>query len=110
MRFVIQSNINQYIDSVFIDEERRLNRSMPAKVCVKIDKLPNDIDVIEWSFDPCKLSSDAKEFMIFYGANDWRDFDKTFSLENFIAGMFSGAHLSMCSKKKNYILISDKNV
>lgn len=94
------------IDSVFIDEERRLNRSMQAKVCVKIDKLPNDIDVIEWSFDPCKLSSDAKEFMIFYGANDWRDFDKTFSLENFIAGMFRGANLSMCSKKKNYILIS----
>lgn len=94
------------IDSVFVNSKKELNRSMIAKVYLKIDNMPNDVDVVEWSFDPCKLDTDFEYFKPFCGAQNWTEFDKTFSLEHFIKGMFRGANLSNCSTKKNYILIS----
>lgn len=94
------------IDSVFVDAQKNLNRSMIAKVQLKIDNMPNDMDVIEWSFNPCKLDTNNEGFSPFYGAVDWKEFDKTFSIEHFLKGMFRGANLSNCSTKKNYILIS----
>lgn len=94
------------IDSVFVDSKKNLNRSMKAKIYLKIDNMPNDMDVIEWSFDPCKLDTDYDDLKPFCGAQNWTEFDKTFSIEHFIKGMFRGANLSTCSTKKNYILIS----
>ena len=94
------------IDSVFVDSKKELSRSMKARIYLKIDNMPNDMDVVEWSFDPCKLDTDYDELKPFCGAQNWTEFDKTFSLEHFIKGMFRGANLSTCSSKKNYILIS----
>lgn len=95
-----------HIDSVFIDSEKKLNRTMEASVFFSIKNLQTDCDVIEWSFNPCMFDSATGRFEQFFGATTWKDFSKTYSIENFLQGMFRAAHLSTCSTKKNYILIS----
>ena len=94
------------IDSLYKDSNNRLNRTMIASIFMSIKNLQTDCDVLEWSFNPCKLDGAVGNFNIFYGANNWREFDKTYSIENFLQGLFRAAHLSTCSKKPNYILIS----
>lgn len=94
------------IDSVFIDSAKKLNRTVEAAVFFSIKDLQTDCDVIEWSFNPCVFDSANGGFEQFFGATTWKDFSKTYSIENFLQGMFRAAHLSTCSTKNNYILIS----
>lgn len=94
------------IDSTFVDKEKNLKRTMIASVRLNVSYIPNDCDVIEWTFNPCKLDTDVSKFAPLFGASSWKEFDKTFSLENFLQGLFRGANLNKCSQKPNYILIS----
>ena len=94
------------VDSLYKDSDNRLNRSMKASIFMSIKNLQADCDVLEWSFDPCKIDGAVGDFNLFYGANSWKEFDKTYSIENFLQGLFRAAHLSTCSKKPNYVLIS----
>lgn len=94
------------LDSTFIDKEKNLRRTIIASVRLKVSYIPNDCDVIEWTFNPCKLDSEITGFSSVLGASSWKEFDKTYSLENFLQGLFRGAHLNKCSQKPNYILIS----
>lgn len=94
------------IDSLYKDSDHRLNRSMTVSIYMSISSLQADCDVLEWSFDPCKMDSAVGKFSQFFGADNWKEFDKTYSIENFLQGLFRAAHLSTCSKKPNYVLIS----
>lgn len=94
------------IDSVYKDKENRLGRKITASIYLSISNLQSHCDVVEWSFNPCSMDSAPGHIGTFTGATDWRDFDKTYSIEYFIMGMFRAAHLSTCSTKPNYILIS----
>lgn len=94
------------IDSLYKDSEHRLNRSMTASIYMSISNLQADCDVLEWSFNPCKIDNAVGEFNQFFGADNWKQFNKTYSIENFLQGLFRAAHLSSCSKKPNYVLIS----
>ena len=94
------------IDSDYKDKENRLGRKITASIYLSISNLQSHCDVVEWSFNPCSMDSAPGHIGTFTGATDWRDFDKTYSIEYFIMGMFRAAHLSTCSTKPNYILIS----
>lgn len=94
------------IDSLYKDSDHRLNRTMIASIHMSISDLQADCDVLEWSFNPCKIDGAIGGFNLFFGADNWKQFNKTYSIENFLQGFFRGAHLSSCSKKPNYVLIS----
>ena len=94
------------IDSVYKDEKSNLQRKITATIYLNVQNMQSHCDVIEWSFNPCAIDTAPGEIVRFFGAQDWREFDKTYSIENFITGMFRGAHLNTCSLKPNYILLS----
>lgn len=94
------------IDSIYKDKANRLDRKITASIYLSISNLQSHCDVVEWSFDPCSLDSAPGLMVPFIGAQDWREFDKSYSIDCFIKGMFRAAHLSTCSTKPNYILIS----
>lgn len=63
-------------------------------------------EVIEWTL---KLpDQDITKLSPFMGAKDEKDVSKTFSLEDFIEGMFYGGVVNK-SLKPNYILISQNS-
>lgn len=94
------------IDSIYKDKANRLDRKITASIYLSISNLQSHCDVVEWSFNPCSLDSAPGLMVSFIGAQDWREFDKSYSIDCFIKGMFRAAHLSTCSTKPNYILIS----
>lgn len=94
------------IDSIFKNKDNHLERKITASIYLSIQNLQSDCDVIEWSFNPCAIDSATGSFEAFIGAHDWKEFDKSYSIDSFIKGMFRAAHLSKCSTKPNYILIS----
>ena len=84
------------IDSVYKDEHHRLMRKMDASFFLSVYNMQSHCDVIEWIFNPCSIDTATGYFENFFGAKSWMDFDKTYSIENFITGMFRAAHLSTC--------------
>ena len=65
-----------------------------------------DSEVIEWTLQLPDL--DITEFAPYLGGMDENDVSKSYSLENFIKGMFYGGVVNK-SLKPNYILISKKS-
>ncbi len=83
-----------------------LNRKAAAIVDLKLYNMPQDADVIEWSLDLPDL--DIDNFIPYLGAITENDRSKTYSLDNFIKGMFYGGVVND-TLKPNYILVSKKS-
>ena len=85
---------------------KELVRTAYATIELKIFNMPMESDVIEWTLQ--LPDTDISEFVKYLGAQDQNQRDKTYSLENFIKGMFYGGVVNQ-SLKSNYILISKKS-
>ena len=94
------------IDTSYIDSEKNLNRNATASIFISINNMMTDCDVLEWQFDPNEFEASVNAFEPYFNAINWKDFSKTYSIENFLQGLFRAAHLNSYGKKPNYILIS----
>lgn len=83
--------------------EQKLNRTATAIVQLKLFDLAMDSEVIEWSLELPDLNID--KFTRFFGAVGENDYTKSYSIENFIKGIFYGG-VTNKTLKPNYILIS----
>ncbi len=83
--------------------DKVLKRTAIATVDLKLCHMATDSEVIEWSLTLPDL--DVYEFSPYLNAKDENDVTKSFSLENFIKGMFYGGVINK-SLQPNYILIS----
>lgn len=83
--------------------DRQLIRTAIAKVQLKVFDFAMDSEVIEWNLD--LPDNDDSRLQRFYGAWGEGDLTKTYSLENFIKGIFYGG-VTNRTLKPNYILIS----
>ena len=87
-------------------ESHDLNRKACASVDLKIYNMYSDSDVIEWTLDiPNTEYTLFNKY--FEGATDEGDATKSYSLMDFVRGMFQGGVVSK-DLKPNYILISKK--
>lgn len=86
--------------------EKVLKRTAIATVDLKLCHMAMDSEVIEWTLLLPDL--DITDFAPYLGGTDENDVTKSFSLENFIKGMFYGGVINK-SLKPNYILISKKS-
>ena len=82
---------------------KELKRTAVANVKLKVYDLAMDSEVIEWSLELPDLNQD--KFVRFYGADSENDYTKTYSIENFVSGLFYGGVVNK-TLKPNYILIS----
>ena len=98
------------VDSVSIDVQnitnKELKRTAVATVDLKLYNMASDSEVIEWTMVLPDL--EITKFSPYLGATDKNDVSKTYSLENFIKGMFYGG-VTNKTLKNNYILISKKS-
>lgn len=83
--------------------DKVLKRTAIATVDLKLCHMATDSEVIEWTLTLPDL--DVTEFAPYLNALDENDVTKSFSLENFIKGMFYGGVINK-SLQPNYILIS----
>lgn len=84
--------------------DKQLNREAFATVDLKIFNMPTDSDVLEWNLElPVTNYALFSEF--FDGANDENDPNKSYSVLDFLTGVFSGGVVTH-DLKPNYILIS----
>ena len=83
-----------------------LVRTAFAIVDLKVYNMAMDSEVIEWTLQLPDL--DITEFAPYLDGMDENDVTKSYSLENFIKGMFYGGVVNK-SLKPNYILISKKS-
>jgi hypothetical protein len=84
----------------------KLERTAVAVVDLELCHMATDSEVIEWTL--CLPNLDVSEFSDYLYAKDENDVSKTFSLENFIKGMFHGGVVNK-SMMSNYILVSKKS-
>ena len=85
---------------------KRLNREAYAVVDMKIFDMATDSEVIEWTLDlPVTEFGAMEEFFI--GADDENDPTKSYSVLDFLRGVFQGG-LVVHDMKPNYILVSKK--
>ena len=85
---------------------KKLERTATAIVQLKIYDLAMDSEVIEWSLELPDTNQD--KFAKFYGAVSETDYTKSYSIENFVRGIFYGG-ITNKTLKPNYILISKKS-
>ena len=85
--------------------DKVLKRTAVAIVDLKLCHMATDSEVIEWTLQLPDI--DYLDFAPYLGGTEENDVTKTFSLENFIKGMFYGGVINK-SLKPNYILISKK--
>lgn len=83
-----------------------LKRTAIANVDLKLCHMATDSEVIEWTLKLPDL--DITNFAPYLGAKTENDVTKSFSLENFIKGMFYGGIVNN-SLKPNFILVSKKS-
>lgn len=83
-----------------------LKRTAIAIVDIKLCHMATDSEVIEWTLQLPDL--DITDFSPYLDGTDENDVTKSFSLENFIKGMFYGGVINT-SLNKNYILISKES-
>ena len=86
--------------------DRVLKRTAIATVDLKVCHMAMDSEVVEWTLQLPDL--DITEFTPYLDGTDENDVTKSYSLENFIKGMFYGGVVNK-SLKPNYILISKKS-
>lgn len=87
--------------------DKQLNREAIASVDLKLHNMPTDSEVIEWNLElPITNYTLFNEF--FEGADDENDPNKSYSVLDFLSGVFQGGVVTH-DLKPNYILISKKN-
>ena len=100
---VIVGDIKYFVQNI---TNKNLERTAYAEVDLKLCNMATDSEVIEWTLQLPDL--DITEFTPYLGAADEDDVTKSYSLEDFIKGMFYGGVVNR-SLKPNYILISKKS-
>lgn len=83
--------------------DKQLKRTAEASVRIKLFNMPTDSDVIEWTLE--LPDTDYTMFAQFCGATTEDDVTKSYSIEDFLIGMFYGGVVNT-TLKPNYILIS----
>lgn len=84
--------------------DKQLNREATATVDLKIFNMPTDSEVIEWNLElPITNYALFNEF--FDGADDENDPNKSYSVLDFLTGIFQGGVVTH-DMKPNYILVS----
>lgn len=96
-------NIEYQIQNI---TDKNLIRTAYAIVELKVCNMAMDSEVLEWTLLLPDL--DITEFTPYLGGTDENDVTKSYSLENFIKGMFYGGVVNK-SLNPNYILISKKS-
>lgn len=96
-------NIEYQIQNI---TDKELVRTAYAIVDLKVCNMAMESEVIEWTLQLPDL--DITEFAPYLDGTDENDVTKSYSLENFIKGMFYGGVVNK-SLKPNYILISKKS-
>jgi hypothetical protein len=95
------------VDDVNIDvqniTDRQLKRTAVATVRLKVVNMPTDSDVIEWTME--LPDGDYTLFGPFCGATTEEDVSKSYSIEDFLVGMFYGGVVNS-TLEPNYILVS----
>lgn len=95
------------VDDVNIDvqniTDKQLKRTAVATVRLKLFNMPTDSDVIEWTME--LPDTDYTLFVPFCGATAEEDVTKSYSIEDFIVGMFYGGVVNT-TLEPNYILVS----
>lgn len=83
---------------------RVLDRQATATIKLKVFNMPMDNDVVEWQLQLPDLNiALLNEFLD--GATNENDVSKSYSVEDFIRGMFYGGVVN-CELKPNYILVT----
>lgn len=83
--------------------DKQLKRTAEAAVSLKLFNMPTDSDVIEWTLE--LPDTDYTLFGQFCGATAEEDVTKSYSIEDFLVGMFYGGVVNT-TLKPNYILVS----
>jgi len=96
-------NIEYQIQNI---TDKNLIRTAYAIVDLKVCNMAMESEIIEWTLQLPDL--DITEFAPYLDGTDENDVTKSYSLENFIKGMFYGGVVNK-SLKPNYILISKKS-
>lgn len=95
------------VDDVNIDvqnvTDKQLKRTAVATVRLKVFNMPTDSDVIEWTLE--LPDTDYTLFGQFCGAATEDDCSKSFSIEDFLRGMFYGGVVNT-TLEPDYILVS----
>ena len=87
-------------------DDKQLERKAVATVELKVYDMAMESEVLEWSLQLPDL--DITNFSPYLNAKDEADVTKSYSLEEFIKGMFYGGVVNK-PLKPNYILISQKS-
>lgn len=95
------------VDDINIDVQnitnKQLKRTAVATVRLKVFNMPTDSDVIEWTME--LPDTDYTLLVPFCGATAEEDVTKSYSIEDFIVGMFYGDVVNT-TLEPNYILVS----
>jgi hypothetical protein len=92
------------IDTKNINDKKELKRESVATVDLKVSNMQSDSEVLEWTLElPDTVYTLFNTF--FENANTENDPTKSFSVKDFVKGMFYGG-LVNTKLKSNYILIS----
>lgn len=87
--------------------DKQLNRQATATIDLKIFNMPTDSEVLEWNLElPVTNYTLFNEF--FEEADDENDPNKSYSVLDFLTGVFQGGVVTH-DMKPNYILISKNN-
>lgn len=86
-----------------VNGKNKLIRKATAIVDLKVYDLAQDSEVIEWTLD--LPDTDITNFAPYLDATTENDITKSYSVDNFIKGMFQGSVVNK-DLKKSYILIS----
>ena len=113
--FSIKSNYGSIVNvkniEIKIDNfnQKELKRKATAIVDIEISNMQTDSDVLEWWVDTKDIDGDYTEFAPYLNAANENDRTGTYSLEDFLKGLFQGGVLNKVSNKHNYILISKES-
>lgn len=86
--------------------DKQLKRTAIATVEMKVFNMATDSEVIEWTLELPDTQRDR--FAPFFNALQEGDVTKSYSIENFIEGMFCGGVVNK-DLKSNYILVTKKS-
>ena len=87
-------------------DQKQLKRKATAIVDIEVSNMQTEADVLEWFVDTNSIDADYTEFAPYLNAANENDRTGTYSMEDFIKGLFQGGVLNKVSDKHNYILIS----
>ena len=98
-------NVDIHIDNF---DSKELKRNAFAEVLISVTNIPQDAEVLEWYISTDAIDTNTSLMDRFFGAVSENDRTKSYSVDNFIKGMFQGGLINKSSDKHNYILISKK--